>query len=66
MNGIGRRVRRLEIGSRIALPWHLPMNRWPDRDLINFLAIEHPDVDENVTVERLLEIAAAGDRELKC
>jgi hypothetical protein len=58
MSGVmSRRMQRLEHGSALALPFHLPLEQWTDEQLIGFVATGYPDVDMNVSDERLREIA---------
>jgi hypothetical protein len=56
--GLGRRVKRLERGHSLALPWHRPAREWSDPQLIACIAITYPDVKAGVSEERLLEIIA--------
>lgn len=56
--GLDRRVKRLERGHSLALPWHRPAREWSDTQLIACIAVAYPHVKAGVSQERLLEIIA--------
>ena len=57
MSGVlSRRMQRLEHGSALALPWDLPPDQWTDDQLIGLIAIDYPDVNMDVSDERLREL----------
>ena len=59
VNGMDRRLRRLEGENTVALPWHLPFSRWTDAQL-HVVAGTDPDAGtdwDDATEDQLQRLA---------